>query len=56
LSTDVEGDATASYLADLLRPRGVKVTRLALGIPAGSAIAYADPLTLARALQGRQNM
>ncbi|MBU1695396.1 MAG: recombination mediator RecR [Verrucomicrobia bacterium] len=53
LDTDVESDATASYLAEVLGRQSVKVTRLALGIPAGSAIAYSDPVTLARALQGR---
>ena len=53
LDTDVESEATASYLAEVLGQRPVKVTRLAFGIPAGSAIAYSDPITLARALQGR---
>jgi recombination protein RecR len=53
LDTDVESEATASYLAGVLGRQSVKVTRLALGIPAGSAIAYSDPVTLARALQGR---
>ena len=53
LSTDVEGDATSSYIASLLKPRGVKVSRLAYGLPAGSGIAYSDPLTLARAMRGR---
>jgi recombination protein RecR len=57
LSPDVEGDSTAAFIRHLLESRsGLRVTRLALGMPAGSAIAYADPLTLARALQGRQNM
>ena len=57
LSPDVEGDSTAAFIRHILENRpGVRVTRLALGVPAGSAIAYADPLTLARALQGRQNM
>lgn len=53
LSTDVEGDATASYLADLLKGRGVQVSRLAFGLPAGSGLAYADGVTLSRAIQGR---
>ena len=53
LNTDVEGDATASYLVERLRPRKVKVTRLAFGLPAGSGVAYADAVTLARALKGR---
>lgn len=56
LSTDMEGDATALYIAELLRESGVKVTRLAFGLPADSGIAYSDPLTLRRAIQGRQNV
>jgi recombination protein RecR len=56
LGTDAESDATAAYLHDLLTSRGVKVTRLAYGLPAGSAIEYADPATLARALNGRFEM
>lgn len=54
LNSDVEGEATAAYLTHLLADRPVRVTRLAAGIPAGSGIAYADPLTLARAFQGRR--
>jgi len=54
LDTDVESDATASFLRELLSAKGVKVTRLAFGMPAGSGIAYSDPVTLSRALQGRQ--
>ncbi len=54
LDTDVEGDATAAYLADLLRPLRVRVSRIAFGLPAGSGIAYSDPVTLARALEGRR--
>jgi recombination protein RecR len=54
LSTDVEGDATASYLTELLRQSGVRVSRLAFGLPVGSGVAYADALTLARAMKGRQ--
>lgn len=53
LSTDVEGDSTASYISDLLKSRNVRVTRLAFGMPAGSGIAYSDPVTLSRALKGR---
>jgi len=56
LSPDVEGDATAAFIHHALAGLPVRVSRLALGIPAGGAIAYADPLTLARALQGRQRM
>ena len=56
LSTDMDGDATALYIAELLRGTGAKVTRLAFGLPADSGIAYSDPLTLRRAVQGRQNV
>lgn len=54
LSTDVEGEATASYLTHLLRQTGVKVSHLAYGLPVGSGVAFADALTLARAMKGRQ--
>ena len=54
LSTDVEGEATANYLAELLAPRGVTVTRLAQGMPAGGGLDNADELTLSRALHGRR--
>jgi recombination protein RecR len=50
---DTEGEATAMYLSRLLRPFGVKVTRLAYGIPMGSQLEYADEVTLSRALEGR---
>ncbi len=51
---NTEGDVTASYLGQTLRPLGVKVTRLARGLPAGGDLEYADELTLARALEGRR--
>ena len=54
LSTDVEGDATAAFLADLLKSRSVRVSRLAFGLPAGSGLSYSDPVTIARAMRGRQ--
>ena len=54
LSTDVEGEATANYLEQLLSPRGVRVSRLAQGMPAGGGLEHADELTLARALAGRR--
>jgi recombination protein RecR len=54
LDTDVESDATCAYLAEALAPLRVRVTRLATGLPAGSGIAYSDPVTLSRALQGRR--
>jgi recombination protein RecR len=52
----VEGDATAYYLARELKPVGVRVTRLAMGLPVGGDLDYADELTLGRALTGRQEM
>lgn len=51
----VEGEATAMYLSRLLSPLGVKVTRLAHGIPFGGALEYADEITLSRALEGRRD-
>ena len=51
---NTEGEATALYLAEALKPYGVKVTRLASGIPVGSAIEFMDPATLQRSLAGRQ--
>jgi recombination protein RecR len=53
LSTDVEGDSTASFVAEMLKDRKVKISRLAFGLPAGSGIGYSDPVTLARAFKGR---
>jgi recombination protein RecR len=53
---NVEGDATALYLAKLLRPLGVSVTRIARGLPVGGDLEYADEVTLARALEGRRTM
>lgn len=52
----VEGEATAMYLSRLIRPFGVRVTRLAYGVPVGSDLEYADENTLYRALQGRQSV
>lgn len=56
LGTDVESDATVAFLRQVLAPYPVKVTRIAFGIPAGSEIAYADPVTLARAIEGRTRL
>ncbi len=56
LSPDVEGDATSMYISRILRPLGVKVTRLANGIPIGQDIEFADDVTLARALQERKEI
>lgn len=50
---DVEGEATAMYIAKLLKPLGIKVTRIAQGLPSGSVIEYADEHTLSRALRSR---
>jgi len=55
-SPTIEGEATAGYLAEMLRPTQVKVTRIATGVPAGSDIEYADEVTMTRALEGRREM
>ena len=52
----VEGEATASYISRLVKPMGIKVTRLAYGIPVGGELEYADEFTLARALEGRNEI
>ena len=52
----VEGEATAMYLSKLLRPLGVRVTRLAYGVPVGADLEYADEVTLFRALEGRRDV
>jgi len=52
----VEGEATAMYLSRLLRPLGVRVTRLAYGVPVGADLEYADEVTLFRALEGRRDV
>ena len=53
---NVEGEATALYLAKLLRPLGVKVTRIARGLPVGGDLEYADQVTLSKALEGRREI
>ena len=55
-SPSVEGEATAVYLAKLLRPLGVRATRIATGVPIGGELEYADQVTLARAIDGRREM
>ena len=50
----VEGEATALYVARLVKPLGIRVTRLAHGLPVGGDLEYADEITLARALEGRR--
>jgi len=52
----VEGEATALYLARLLKPLGVRVTRIAMGIPVGSDLEYADEVTMTRAMEGRREV
>ncbi|MDF7664536.1 recombination mediator RecR [Bifidobacterium sp. ESL0745] len=54
LDPNIEGEATVTYLSRLLSPLGIKITRLASGLPVGSDLEYADEITLGRALQGRQ--
>lgn len=56
LGTDVEGDATSYYLAKRLATKGVQVTRIAHGLPAGSGLEFADELTLSHALAGRREL
>jgi len=56
LGTDVEGDATSYYLAKRLARPGLKITRLAHGLPAGTGLEFADELTLSRALEGRREL
>ena len=56
LNTDVESEATAGLIGDILKSRGIRTTRLAYGIPAGSGIRYADTITLDRAIRGRQDV
>lgn len=53
---NVEGDATAAYIARMVKPLGVKVTRIAFGLPVGGDLEYADDLTLSRSLEGRREM
>jgi len=52
----LEGEATAMYIQRLIGPAGVKVTRLARGLPSGADLEYTDDVTLARALEGRQEL
>jgi recombination protein RecR len=55
-SPTVEGEATALYLARLLKPLGVRVSRIAMGVPVGSDLEYADEVTMTRAMEGRRDM
>ena len=53
---NVEGEATAIYLAKLLKPLGVRVTRIAMGVPVGSDLEYADEITMGKAMDGRREV
>ncbi len=53
---NVEGEATAMYISRLLKPMGIKVTRIANGVPVGGDLEYIDEVTLSRALEGRREM
>lgn len=53
---DIEGEATATYIARLLKPMGLRVTRIAHGVPVGSDLEYADEVTLAKAMEGRREL
>ncbi len=56
LNPSVEGEATSLYLSRLIKPLGIKVSRIAFGLPAGADLEYADEVTLARALEGRREI
>lgn len=56
INPTIEGDATVLYLSNLLKPLGVKVTRIAFGLPVGADLEYADDVTLSRALEGRREV
>lgn len=56
LPPSIEGDTTSLYLAKLIKPLGVKLTRIAFGLPVGGDLEYADSMTITRALQGRQEV
>ena len=53
---NVDGEATAIYLARLLKPLGVKVTRIAMGVPVGSDLEYTDEVTMHKSLEGRREV
>jgi recombination protein RecR len=55
-NSNMEGEATVLYLAKLMKPRGIRLTRLAHGLPVGGQIEYADEITLSRSLEGRYNL
>ena len=53
---DVKGEATASYIARILKPKGVRVTRIAHGVPVGGSLEYVDEMTLLKAVEGRREL
>jgi recombination protein RecR len=53
---DIEGEATATYIARLIKPMGIKCTRIAHGVPVGSDLEYADEVTLSKAMEGRREL
>ncbi|HGK1823428.1 TPA: recombination protein RecR, partial [Streptococcus pneumoniae] len=53
---NIEGEATAMYISRLLKPTGIKVTRIAHGLPVGGDLEYADEVTLSKALEGRREV
>jgi len=55
-NSNIEGEATAMYISKILKPFGIKVTRIAHGIPMGGDLEYADEVTLAKALEGRTEL
>ncbi|MHB1419700.1 MAG: recombination mediator RecR [Bacillota bacterium] len=55
-NSDIEGEATSMYLSQLIKPLGIKITRLAYGLPVGGDLEYADEVTLGRALEGRREI
>ena len=52
----VDGEATATYLSKLIKPHGVAVTRIAMGVPVGSDLEYVDEVTIAKAMEGRKEI
>ena len=56
LSPSVEGEATSLYLSKLIKPFGIKISRIAFGLPVGADLEYADEITLAKALEGRHEI
>jgi len=56
LSPSVEGEATSMYLTKLIKPFGIKISRIAFGLPVGTDLEYADEITLAKAIEGRHEL